>query len=183
MTAQQRLARLRTLVPAGGSRAARAPFVLLVVVLLGSGLLALLLLNASLNNGSFELEELERKNKELSDEQQALEQEVGSYSAPEALEQRARELGMVPGGVPAFLTPEGKVRGEAEPAPSPTSAPPDSPGAAEAGAAEPGAAEESAAEPGAEPSAPVPAPASQIPAAPQDAVADPAAPGPGEGEG
>ncbi|MCT2593377.1 septum formation initiator family protein [Streptomyces sp. N2-109] len=129
MTAQQRLARLWSLVPAGSPRAARAPFVLLVVVLLGSGLLALLLLNASLNNGSFELEELERKNKELSDEQQALEQEVGSFSAPGALEERARELGMVPGGVPAFLTPDGKVRGRPMPAPTDSSAPPAAPGA------------------------------------------------------
>lgn len=129
MTAQQRLARLRSLVPAGGSRAARAPFVLLMVLLLGSGLLALLLLNASLNNGSFELDKLERKNKELSDEQQALEQEVGAYSAPGGLEERARELGMVPGGAPAFLTPDGKVRGKPVPAPAPSPSPPGTPAA------------------------------------------------------
>ena len=116
MTAQQRLTRLARLVPAGTSHAARAPFVLLVVLLLGSGLLMLLLLNASLNQGSFKLAKLEKQTGELTDEQQALEQEVDSYSAPGTLEQRARELGLVPGGNPAFLGPDGKVKGSPQPA-------------------------------------------------------------------
>ncbi|OEV01648.1 FtsB family cell division protein [Streptomyces oceani] len=117
MTAARRLARLANLTPAGGARAARTPYVLLIVLLLGSGLLALLFLNASVNQDSFELTELKQENRELSDEQQALEQEVNSYSAPGALEERARELGMVPGGPPAFLAPDGSVRGSPKPAP------------------------------------------------------------------
>ncbi|MDC7339460.1 septum formation initiator family protein [Streptomyces lydicus] len=92
--------------------AARAPFVLLIVVLLGSGLITLLLLNSALNQGSFELSKLERKTDELTDEQQALQQEVDAYSAPGALERRARRLGMVPGGAPVFLLPDGKVLGK-----------------------------------------------------------------------
>ena len=114
MTAQQRLARLARLVPAGGTNAARTPFVLLVVLLLGSGLLALLLLNASLNKGSFKLTQLERETEELTDQQQALQQEVDGYSAPEALEKRARGLGLVPGGTPVFLNPDGTLRGTFE---------------------------------------------------------------------
>lgn len=113
MNPQQRLARLAALVPAGGSGAARAPFVLLVVVLLGSGLLALLLLNASLNQGSFQLTRLEQETQRLNEEQQALEQEIAGYSDPEELEKRARGLGMVPGGPPVFLGPDGTVRGAA----------------------------------------------------------------------
>ncbi|MGY0062553.1 FtsB family cell division protein [Streptomyces sp. LZ34] len=102
---------------AGGSRVARrTPFVLLVVVLLGSGLIALLLLNSSLNQGSFELSRLEKQSTELSDERQALQQEVDRLSAPDALERRARELGMVPGGSPAFLNPDGSVSGAPAPA-------------------------------------------------------------------
>ncbi|GAU68258.1 16S rRNA methyltransferase RsmH [Streptomyces sp. NBRC 110611] len=92
--------------------AARTPFVLLVVVLLGSGLITLLLLNSALNQGSFELSELERRTAELRDEQQALQQEVDASSAPGALERRARELGMVPGGAPVFLLPDGRVLGK-----------------------------------------------------------------------
>nr|WP_055556412.1 septum formation initiator family protein [Streptomyces sp. NBRC 110028] len=100
----------------GAVTARRAPFVLLVVVLLGSGLIALLLLNSSLNQGSFELSNLEKQTGELSDERQSLQQEVDQLSAPGALEQRARELGMVPGGSPAFLNPDGTVAGVPAPA-------------------------------------------------------------------
>ncbi|MGW8553168.1 septum formation initiator family protein [Streptomyces tubercidicus] len=106
--------RLAALFPSGaGARgtAARTPFVLLIVVLLGSGLITLLLLNSALNQGSFELSKLEKQTDELSDEQQALQQEVDAYSAPGALERRARKLGMVPGGTPVFLLPDGTVRG------------------------------------------------------------------------
>ncbi|MFD0384212.1 septum formation initiator family protein [Streptomyces stramineus] len=108
-----RLSRLR--VP-GTAGAKRTPFVLLVVVLLGSGLISLLLLNSSLNQGSFELSRLQRKTTELTDEQQALQQEVDRLAAPDALANRARQLGMVPGGTPAFLSPDGTVRGSPAPA-------------------------------------------------------------------
>ncbi|MCZ7460876.1 septum formation initiator family protein [Streptomyces sp. WMMC940] len=97
--------------PSGPSTAARTPFVLLVVVLLGGGLITLLLLNTSLNEGSFRLSELRKKTTELTDQEQALQRDVDERSAPDALERRARELGMVPGGNPAFLDPDGTVRG------------------------------------------------------------------------
>ncbi|MEU1945850.1 septum formation initiator family protein [Streptomyces sp. NPDC059474] len=100
----------------GGATARRTPFVLLVVVLLGSGLIALLLLNSSLNQGSFELSRLEKQTGELTDERQALQQDVDQLSAPAELERRARELGMVPGGSPAFLNPDGSVSGVPAPA-------------------------------------------------------------------
>lgn len=121
-----RAARLARFMPAGPSTAARAPFVLLVVVLLGGGLITLLLLNSSLNEGSFKLSELKRETTELTDEQQALQRDVDSYSAPDALERRARELGMVPGGNPAFIDPDGTVRGvpgKATALPSPAPSP------------------------------------------------------------
>ncbi|MEU9117628.1 septum formation initiator family protein [Streptomyces sp. NPDC048483] len=106
-----RTGRLAALFPAGTGTAARTPFVLLIVVLLGSGLITLLLLNSALNQGSFELSKLEKKTDDLTDEQQALQQEVDAYSAPAALVKRARKLGMVPGGNPVFLMPDGTVRG------------------------------------------------------------------------
>ncbi|MEV6397614.1 septum formation initiator family protein [Streptomyces sp. NPDC051907] len=115
-----RAARLARLLPTGPGAAARTPFVLLVVLLLGGGLIMLLLLNSSLNQGSFKLSELKRQTTELTDEQQALQRDVDSYSAPGALARRARELGMVPGGSPAFLDADGKVRG----VPGQASAPP-----------------------------------------------------------
>lgn len=119
--------------PSGPSSAARTPFVLLVVVLLGGGLISLLLLNSALNEGSFKLNELKDRTTELTDEEQALQRDVDDYAAPDALERRARELGMVPGGSPAFLGPDGKVLGEPsvavapKPTPKPRPKPPGTP--------------------------------------------------------
>ncbi|MFG2309509.1 hypothetical protein ACGFS9_12685 [Streptomyces sp. NPDC048566] len=106
-----RAARLARLLPAGAGQAARAPFVLLVVLLLGGGLIGLLVLNSALSEGAFRLDDLQRDTKSLTDEEQALQRDVDAYSAPDALQRRARELGMVPGGDPAFLNPDGSVLG------------------------------------------------------------------------
>ncbi|MFD8255224.1 septum formation initiator family protein, partial [Streptomyces werraensis] len=117
-----RAARLAHLLPTGRSQAARTPFVLLVVVLLGGGLIGLLVLNSALSEGAFHLDDLQRETKELTDEEQALQRDIDAYSAPDALQRRARELGMVPGGDPAFLGPDGEVKGvpgEASPARAP----------------------------------------------------------------
>lgn len=145
MNPQRRLVRFARLARTVGrgrtSTAARTPFVLLVVVLLGSGLLGLLLLNASLNQGSFQVSRLEQRSTELEEEEQALQQEVASYSNPEALRERARELGLVPGGPPAFVAPDGTVRGSPVPAtglPVPSESSPDEPEEAPAQAGEPG---------------------------------------------
>ncbi|MFD8676055.1 septum formation initiator family protein [Streptomyces seoulensis] len=112
-----RAARLARLIPAGRARAARTPFVLLVVLLLGGGLLGLLVLNSALSEGSFELDDIKRQTKSLTDEEQALQRDIDAYSAPDALQRRARELGMVPGGDPAFLGPDGSVKGVPSAAP------------------------------------------------------------------
>ncbi|GAA3832637.1 septum formation initiator family protein [Streptomyces chiangmaiensis] len=107
-----RAARLARLIPiGGGAGAARTPFVLLVVLLLGGGLIGLLVLNSALSEGAFKLDDLQRQTKSLTDEEQALQRDVDAYSAPDALQRRARELGMVPGGDPAFLNPDGTVKG------------------------------------------------------------------------
>ena len=113
-----RAARLARLFPGPTSsgQAARTPFVLLVVLLLGGGLIGLLVLNSALSEGSFKLTDLQKDTKSLTDEQQALQRDIDAYSAPDALVRRARELGMVPGGDPAFLDPDGTVKGVPSPA-------------------------------------------------------------------
>ncbi|MFF5566799.1 cell division protein FtsL [Streptomyces sp. NPDC012623] len=119
-----RAARLARLMPAGNSSAARTPFVLLVVLLLAGGLIVLLMLNSALSEGSFRLTDLKKRTTDLTDEQQALQRDVDDFSAPYALERRARELGMVPGGSPAFLNADGTVKGEAQTAdPQPSGQP------------------------------------------------------------
>ncbi|MBZ4318722.1 FtsB family cell division protein [Streptomyces huiliensis] len=157
--------RLGRLLPIGTGGARRTPFVLLVVVLLGSGLIGLLLLNSSLNQGSFELSRLQRKTTELTDRQQALQQEVDQLAAPDALERRARELGMVPGGSPAFLNPDGTVNGVPAPAPEAGAAPADE------------GADPAAYQPPAPAPAPVPSPApAPAPPAPSGAPSPPSQP-------
>ncbi|MEU9153070.1 septum formation initiator family protein [Streptomyces sp. NPDC048417] len=107
-----RAARLARLFPVGrANQAARTPFVLLVVLLLGGGLIGLLVLNSALSEGSFRLDDLQKQTKNLTDEEQALQRDIDAYSAPDALQRRARELGMVPGGDPAFLGSDGTVKG------------------------------------------------------------------------
>ncbi|MGW9376125.1 hypothetical protein ACWGVR_39640, partial [Streptomyces xanthophaeus] len=149
----------------GGSagQAARMPFVLLVVALLGGGLISLLLLNSALNEGSFQLSKLKKETTALTDEEQALQRDVDGYSAPDALQRRAHELGLVPGGSPVFIGPDGKVSGavsvaEPPPAPSPPpSAAPAAPPAAQSPSAPPASA--SAQAPAASAAASAPAPA------------------------
>uniref|UniRef100_A0AAU2K4I9 Cell division protein FtsL n=1 Tax=Streptomyces sp. NBC_00049 TaxID=2903617 RepID=A0AAU2K4I9_9ACTN len=147
------------------------PFVLLVVALLGGGLISLLLLNSALNEGSFQLSRLKKETTALTDEEQALQRDVDGYSAPDALQRRAQELGLVPGGSPVFIGPDGKVAGSAsaaEPSPSPT------PPAAQPAALQPAS---PAAPPAASSGAPSPDPA----AASSPAAAPPAQPTPSPG--
>ncbi|MFF9790758.1 FtsB family cell division protein [Streptomyces bacillaris] len=147
-----RAGRLARMLPSTGpSSAARTPFVLLVVLLLGGGLITLLLLNSALNEGSFRLSKLKRETTELTDEQQALQRDVDSYSQPGALERRARELGMVPGGSPAFLNPDGTVRGVPTTATAPPPSPSPSPSPSADAGADPSAAPSAGASPGATP--------------------------------
>jgi cell division protein FtsB len=99
-----------------GSIRGRTPFVVLTVALLGLGLLGLLMLNTALNENSFELTKLQKQATTLTDQQQALQQQIDHQAAPDALENAARGLGMVPGGDPAFLMDDGKVVGSPAPA-------------------------------------------------------------------
>ncbi|MFE3470687.1 septum formation initiator [Streptomyces cavourensis] len=176
-----RAGRLARMLPSTGpSSAARTPFVLLVVLLLGGGLITLLLLNSALNEGSFRLSKLKRETTELTDEQQALQRDVDGYSQPGALERRARELGMVPGGSPAFLNPDGTVRGVPTTATAPPPSPSPSPSAD--AAADPSAAPSAGASPGATPAGGAQADAAADgapPAAPGASPAADATPAPG----
>ncbi|ROR44872.1 hypothetical protein EDD39_3082 [Kitasatospora cineracea] len=125
-----------TVRPGARSMRGRTPFAVLVVTLLSAGLLGLLMLNTALNEGSFTLSRLKKQTTEGTDQQQTLQQQIAEQSAPDALERRARELGMVAGGDPAFLNPDGTVTGTAKPAedkppvPRPSTAAPSDPAAA-----------------------------------------------------
>jgi hypothetical protein len=101
------------LVPQRRSSAAKAPFVVVVMALLGGGLLGLLLLNTLVAQGSFALHDLSAQGKALEQREQELGRQVQALQAPAVLANRASRLGMVPGGPPAFLRlPDGKVLGQ-----------------------------------------------------------------------
>lgn len=137
------------LVPRTRTRPPRVPFVLLVLMLLGVGLVGLLLVNTELQQGAFTMHELEVKLADLRDREAALEREVATLEAPKTLATRAAALGMVPNPNPGFLVltdgaggaddakgagrAEGKILGDPEPAPSPPPPPRPKPPAGGAG--------------------------------------------------
>lgn len=83
------------------------------MALLSAGLVALLLLNTALSEGAFVESDLKQRNAALADRKQQLEQRKAEMTSPQELAKRARDIGMVPGGPPAFLDREtGRVSGK-----------------------------------------------------------------------
>ncbi|MQY02326.1 hypothetical protein [Actinomadura macrotermitis] len=74
--------------------APRAPFVLLIVGLLGGALISLLFLNTVLAEDAFELSRLQQNNKLLAQRKQGLQEEIAREEAPGNLDRKARALGM-----------------------------------------------------------------------------------------
>lgn len=99
--------RLRLVPPrprgAHAGQAGRGVFALLVGLLLVAGLLALLLINTALAQGAFTSSTLQQRLGELSAQESMLAEQIAVASAPQALERRARALGMVRMRKPAFL--------------------------------------------------------------------------------
>ncbi len=101
-------------VPGRASRAPRAPFVVLVLLVLGIGLIGLLVLNTALQQGAFELGELQSTTDELRDRQTDLADRVAARSAPDALADDAVRMGMVPAeDAPTFLELPGSAPADA----------------------------------------------------------------------
>ncbi len=93
-----------TVVPRAVSRAPRLPFMLLVVVVLATGLVGLLLLNTSMERGTYQVTALRQQSAELAIEQQALQLKVAALQDPQEVAQKALALGMVQNVSPAFVT-------------------------------------------------------------------------------
>lgn len=100
-----------------GAPASRAGLVALCLALLTAGLVAVLLLNTSMAQGSYLLGSLQAKSSELADTESALRHAVDAQGAPAELAKRAMQLGMVPASSAAFLrVSDGQVLGVAQPA-------------------------------------------------------------------
>jgi|GEM_PF-2949702 len=88
----------------------RAPFVLLVLVLVIGGVLGILMLNTKINENAFRLADLQRHQIQLDLQEQQLAQDLAEQGSSGSLEAAARRLGLVPSGKPAYLRlPDGRV--------------------------------------------------------------------------
>jgi hypothetical protein len=113
-------------------RPRRMPFAAVVVGLLGLGLIGQLVLNTSLQHGSFSQYDLAIERSTLAEQRQDLEQQLADRQEPGALAARAAELGMVHSENPVFLRlADGGVSGTpveaTAPPPPPTTPPPTTP--------------------------------------------------------
>ncbi|WP_345025522.1 hypothetical protein, partial [Actinomadura keratinilytica] len=95
-----------------GAAPPRTPFVLLIVGLLGGALVSLLLLNTVLAEDAFTLTRLQKSNKLLAQQKEALQEDIAREESPAILAQRAEALGMVRPTQVAYLDePTGRVIG------------------------------------------------------------------------
>ena len=109
---------LQVVTPA--DRAGSPWFPVLCVALMLAGLAAVLGLNTSMAQSSFEVSALEARSASLADTEDSLAQQVNDKAAPQRRALRADELGMVPAGSAAFIdVDKGKVLGVAEVAKTP----------------------------------------------------------------
>jgi hypothetical protein len=84
--------------PVTGARTAprhpRAPFILLLVGLLGGALVTLLVISTTLAEGSFRISNLQQQNANLARQEQVLSEAVAQAQSPQQIAQEAERLGM-----------------------------------------------------------------------------------------
>ncbi|OLR94187.1 hypothetical protein [Actinokineospora bangkokensis] len=103
----------------------RASFVVLVIVVLCAGVAATLWLTTQAIADSYRLEAAKQAVTELSEREAQLQREVSREESASALAERARALGMVPGGDPGHIVvgANGEVTVIGDPTPAATPAP------------------------------------------------------------
>jgi Na+-transporting NADH:ubiquinone oxidoreductase subunit NqrC len=79
-----------------GPRHPRAPFILLLIGLLGGALVCLLVISTTLAEGSYRISNLQQQNTNLAKQEQLLTQQVAQASSPAQIAQEAEQLGMRP---------------------------------------------------------------------------------------
>jgi hypothetical protein len=89
----------------GGTRMRRprAPFILLLVGLLGGALVSLLFISTTLAQGSYRITSLQQQNASLARQEQVLTQQVAQESSPTQIAQEAEAFGMRPNPNLQFL--------------------------------------------------------------------------------
>jgi hypothetical protein len=98
-------------------RARRTPFVVVLLVVIGTGLVGLILISTAMQAQTFELAKLTAQTRELETTQQTLQREVSELESPEHLGPVAVAHGMVPSQTPVYLQlSDGTVKGSPKPA-------------------------------------------------------------------
>ncbi|AVT32713.1 MULTISPECIES: hypothetical protein [unclassified Plantactinospora] len=111
-----RRSRLRVAPPMPVARP-RVSFVALILVLVVGGMLGILVVNSKVNENAFRLERLQQQQSTLDIQEQELKQKIADAEVPGNLTARARQLGLVDSGPPAFIRlPDGRVIGVPQPA-------------------------------------------------------------------
>jgi hypothetical protein len=91
------------LVPVRVANAPRAPFAVLVFLLLGAGVVGLLMFNTQMQQDSFYATRLQHQADRLTAQQESLQLELNNLRDPQHLGVAARKLGMVQPPVPAAI--------------------------------------------------------------------------------
>ncbi|MEU3270705.1 septum formation initiator [Saccharomonospora sp. NPDC006951] len=104
----------------------RASFVLLLMALMVAGVATTLWLSTQAIADSYRLEQLRQDNGHLAERAERLQREVSTAKSPYSLAERAKQLGMVPGGNPARIVvgADGSTRVVGEPVEATAPAPP-----------------------------------------------------------
>lgn len=91
----------------------RAPFVVLVLVLVIGAVLGILLLNTKIAENAFRLNDLTERQAQLDRQEEQLERELADKASAGSLEAEANKLGLVDAGEPGYLRlSDGQVSGE-----------------------------------------------------------------------
>lgn len=98
------------------------PFLVLVVVILVSALLAPMILNAQMARTAYAMQKAQIELNELNDHTETLCTQVQQASAPGSLAERAAALGMVPAAAPGVIVLSDHTITGGEPAKNPSSA-------------------------------------------------------------
>jgi hypothetical protein len=75
-------------------RSPRAPFILLLIGLLGGALVSLLVISTTLAQGAFQITSLQQQNANLTRQEQTLNNAVAQAANPSVIAQEAQQLGM-----------------------------------------------------------------------------------------
>jgi hypothetical protein len=91
------------LVPVRRVNAPRAPFAVLVFLILGAGVVGLLMFNTQMQQDSFYATRLQQQADQLTAQRESLQLELEALRDPQRLAQAGRQLGMVIPPTPAFV--------------------------------------------------------------------------------